>query len=171
MTEEVLRTTTWEPIAESHRMELVRSADEPPAELVTAVFALVTDRSGRVLLVHVDESERGWDVPGGHLDAGETPAAAAARSLAEEAGLRVVEDQLSVVGWTRTRFDGPCPVGWTYPYPDSYMVFYGAQLDADGAETAPPAGAEATKARWLTPAEVDELVDHPEWLLLLRGAA
>ncbi|MFF0588463.1 NUDIX domain-containing protein [Streptomyces sp. NPDC003781] len=61
---------------------------------------VVTTTDGRVLLI-----ERGWDphkgkwaLPGGHVDPGETSRAAAARELAEEAGLYATEAELDQVG-------------------------------------------------------------------------
>lgn len=57
------------------------------------VGVLVVDRRGRVLLQERDERavidpER-WGLPGGHVDEGESFAAAARRELAEETGIDV----------------------------------------------------------------------------------
>ncbi|MFC8565473.1 NUDIX domain-containing protein [Streptomyces sp. NPDC057245] len=61
---------------------------------------VVTTTDGYVLLI-----ERGWDphagqwaLPGGHVDPGETSRTAAARELAEEAGVYAVPEELSQVG-------------------------------------------------------------------------
>jgi mutator protein MutT len=58
-------------------------------EIVTA--ALV--REGRVLLVHRSRNRRAypdvWDLPGGHIDAGETELAALAREMHEELGVQI----------------------------------------------------------------------------------
>ena len=58
-------------------------------EIVTA--ALVRD--GRVLIVHRNPSRHVhpdvWDLPGGHIDAGETELAALARELDEELGVQI----------------------------------------------------------------------------------
>lgn len=66
---------------------------------------VVTTTSGDVLLI-----KRGWDpfagmwaLPGGHVDRGETSRVAAARELAEEAGVYASPDELAPVGW----FDAP----------------------------------------------------------------
>ena len=40
---------------------------------------------GRVLFV--EHPERGWEIPGGHLEPGETPGQAMLRELKEETGL------------------------------------------------------------------------------------
>lgn len=62
--------------------------------------AVVTTTDGHVLLI-----ERGWDphkgawaLPGGHVDPGETSRVAAARELAEEAGVHAEPDELAPVG-------------------------------------------------------------------------
>lgn len=61
---------------------------------------VVTTTDGHVLLI-----ERGWDpfkgqwaLPGGHVDPGETSRAAAARELAEEAGVYARPDELTQIG-------------------------------------------------------------------------
>ncbi|MFB7647148.1 NUDIX domain-containing protein [Streptomyces sp. NPDC056084] len=61
---------------------------------------VVTTTDGQVLLI-----ERGWDpfrgqwaLPGGHVDPGETSRTAAARELAEEAGVYAAPEELAQVG-------------------------------------------------------------------------
>ena len=60
--------------------------------------ALVASTTGELLLTQV--GSRGWDVPGGHLEPGESPLQAATRKLVEEAGL---VGQLSRAGAGRVR--------------------------------------------------------------------
>lgn len=56
-----------------------------------AVAALV--REGRVLLVHRSPNRRAypgvWDLPGGHIETGETELAALAREMHEELGVHI----------------------------------------------------------------------------------
>lgn len=57
------------------------------AELAACVFAF--DPAGRVLLVRSRDRLDTWEPPGGVVEAGEDPAAAAWREVLEETGLRV----------------------------------------------------------------------------------
>jgi len=62
--------------------------------------AVVVERDGKVLLTRrVNDPQRGlWTVPGGFVDAGEDPRAAAARECEEETGLKVeVTELLDVI--------------------------------------------------------------------------
>ncbi|GAA2218889.1 NUDIX domain-containing protein [Streptomyces indiaensis] len=66
---------------------------------------VVTRTDGYVLLIERrwDPFEGQWALPGGHVDAGETSRAAAARELAEEAGVYAAPEELTQVG----TFDEP----------------------------------------------------------------
>ena len=61
---------------------------------VVAAAALV--REGQVLLVHRGPNRRAypgvWDLPGGHVEAGETELTALAREMHEELGVRIATD-------------------------------------------------------------------------------
>lgn len=68
-----------------------------------AARVLLVDPAGRALLLLGSDPARPgtswWFTPGGGLDAGETPAQAAARELFEEVGLRVDPDALGEPYW------------------------------------------------------------------------
>ena len=57
------------------------------ARVATGAANVVTDRAGRVLLVHHTYGPLNWELPGGLGEANETPAENAARELREETGL------------------------------------------------------------------------------------
>ena len=90
-------------------------------EIVTA--ALVRD--GRVLLVHRSPNRRAypdvWDLPGGHIEPGETELAALTREMHEELGVRIetgsaihlcrldagcAEDPVRISAWLVGRWEG-----------------------------------------------------------------
>lgn len=61
-----------------------------PRPLIEAGVAIVRDQAGRVLLAERQAFQLSpgfWELPGGKIEDGETPAQAAARELAEEVGL------------------------------------------------------------------------------------
>ena len=62
---------------------------DPSASFATprvAAGALFFDDQGRVLLVHPTYKDT-WDIPGGYVERGESPAAACRRELKEELGI------------------------------------------------------------------------------------
>jgi 8-oxo-dGTP diphosphatase len=103
----------------------VLSASLPPPELTATALVLAFDRGQ---LLHTRLAARGWDIVGGHIEPGESPEAAARREAYEEAGARLRE--LHVLGYQRLRLLGPRPAWYRYVYPDSYQVFYWAQIEA-----------------------------------------
>lgn len=85
------------------------------------MVAAVLVRDGRVLLCHRSAHRRWhpgvWDLPGGHVEAGETPAGALVRELQEELGIlvdepagpelaRVVASSFDMRVWLVTAWDG-----------------------------------------------------------------
>jgi 8-oxo-dGTP diphosphatase len=70
-----------------------------------AAGALFVDDQDRILLVHKTYGN-GWDIPGGYVDAGESPAAACQRELAEELGLDRQPVRLLAVDWAPNDREG-----------------------------------------------------------------
>ena len=59
----------------------------------------------RVLLVHKTYGN-GWDIPGGYVDKGESPAAACERELREELSIQRKPRQLLVIDWAPNPEEG-----------------------------------------------------------------
>ena len=63
-----------------------------------AAGVLFRDTAGRVLLVNPTYKD-GWEIPGGYVETGESPRAAAAREVREELGIDVNLSTMIVVDW------------------------------------------------------------------------
>lgn len=106
------------------------------------VYALVALWHGdRVLMVYEREREC-WELPGGGIEPGESPRAAAVRELWEETGQRVSEEALRFVGHTRTALGA------------GQRVLYGAVFTARTAEPSPfTPNSEVSAVHWRAGAE------------------
>ncbi len=138
-------------------------ATEPTPETIRyTADVVVTTTDGRVLLI-----ERGWDphkgswaLPGGHVDQGETSRAAAARELAEEAGVYAHEQELVQLGvWDAPDRD---PRGRYVTVAYHLTVLPGTIVEA---------GDDATRAEWWPLADLPEIAfDHAEIIAAVRDA-
>ena len=129
----------------------------PLPDLLVAAIALVRER--RVLMV----TARGRDVhymPGGKIDAGETPAHAAAREAYEEVALELDPDALVELFEVVTQAHGE---------PDGRLVrmrVFQAETDA-----APVASAEVGALHWVTSADADRCPPAGAEVLRLLAAS
>lgn len=146
----VERDISW--IPQPNESALILTTILPPLETIATAFVLAFSGEEIVMSQLVD---RGWDIPGGHVEAGESAEEAARRELYEETGARV--GALQLLGYQRLRLLGPKPTAYAYPYPDSYQVFYTGPVTAleDFASTDETYGrglfvpAEARKLDWI----------------------
>ena len=97
---------------------------------------LATDADGRILVVRTTYLGPGWSLPGGRVEHGETPHAAAARETREETGLEVQVDRLLLVDARKGR--------------DVSFVFAGHLV---GGEMEPQLG-EISEVGWLERGEI-----------------
>jgi ADP-ribose pyrophosphatase YjhB (NUDIX family) len=65
---------------------------------LVAAGALFVDAAERVLIVE-PTYKKSWEIPGGHVEAGETPQEGCVRELREELGLDLAPGALLVVDW------------------------------------------------------------------------
>ena len=70
----------------------------PLATPRVAAGALFHDDAGRVLLVKPTYKD-GWDIPGGYVEPGESPARACFREVHEELGVEIPTGRLLVIDW------------------------------------------------------------------------
>ena len=90
-----------------------------------AAGVLFTDYDGRVLLVQPSYKPT-WEIPGGVVEAGESPRAAARREVTEELGIDPAIGTLLIVDWV-----SPAP-----PRTDGLVLIYdGGTLDAGEARS------------------------------------
>jgi 8-oxo-dGTP pyrophosphatase MutT (NUDIX family) len=101
-------------------VETIASDEIAPVDLITTAFVIPLFADGSVLLAH--NVKRGLEVPGGHLEPGETAEQAAIRELLEEAGATV--KSLVPIGYQKLVSGGTVLEGWKYPHPISYQQFY-----------------------------------------------
>jgi ADP-ribose pyrophosphatase YjhB (NUDIX family) len=110
-----------------------------------AAGALIRDTQGRILLVRPTYKD-GWDIPGGYVEPGESPAAACRRELREELGLDRHPGRLLLVDWA--------------PHPDEgdklLFVFDGGTLS--NTSEAKPDGTEVAEARFVASVEIASLM-------------
>lgn len=107
----------WLPIP--NEIALILDNELPPTHLITSAFALAFQ--GRSILM-TNLNSRGWDIPGGHLEPGESPEEAVRREVVEETGVQLAD--LRFFGYQHIRLLAPCPSNYRHPYPDSYQTFF-----------------------------------------------
>jgi len=114
-------------------------------------------RDGRVLLGRrAQEPFRGWwDIPGGFMEAGETPEEALAREVAEETGLQVKRVDL-LLALPDTYGEGGAPTLNLH-----YLVEVG--------KGEPKPQSDVTELRWFSPGELPEQIAFENGLLALEA--
>ncbi|WP_219471078.1 NUDIX hydrolase [Nonomuraea rhizosphaerae] len=165
--DQIIATTAVPWIPAAHRLEVTLSSRLPTEGVITSAFAIVLDDTDRMLLTCVDRVGRGWDIPGGHVEPGESPVDTAVRELAEETGLALRPDDLSLFAWLRIVLTEPAPADYRYPSLTN-LVMFTARLGTPGPAVRPPEGSESTLADWLTPPEVESRCAGNAWLIAYR---
>ena len=99
----------------------------PDQDKVTAVFGIPLHPDGLVMT----KNHRGWELPGGHRESGETLKETLAREILEEAGIVEFKESENPIGYLEITDDAPKinkATGVEYPNP-SYIIFYAVWTD------------------------------------------
>jgi 8-oxo-dGTP pyrophosphatase MutT (NUDIX family) len=108
-----------------NQVEFIADSSPAPLELTSTAFLMPFVLGKRV--VFANNSRRGLEVPGGHVEVGETLEQAAKRECLEETGCHVT--MVVPIGYLRMTSEGEVPEDWKYPHPVSYQQFYAGFVD------------------------------------------
>lgn len=125
----------------------------PPVKLCASAYAIVL-KNKALLQTELREGERPTkllDIPGGHIDLGESPEDTVVRETFEETGVRVKVDRL--VGYMEVTITSKKSENYRYPYPTSYMLFYFCEVVE---ETQFDGNDETHGKVWLSPVDFDK---------------
>lgn len=77
----------WKRLPSRLRLKIIRATQK---KFTASVAVIITNPSGKVLLLeHLLRPGSGWGIPGGFIEHGEQPAAAAQREIREETGIEL----------------------------------------------------------------------------------
>ena len=129
-----------------------------PEKPRVAVGAVVI-HAGRVLLVQRGQppAEGFWAIPGGSVELGETLQSAAEREIREETGI-IIRARNPVYTFDLIEKDDQGRVRFHYVIVDLQAEYVGGRLRP---------GTDARRARWVAPAQFDDLKVSPQTRMLL----
>lgn len=130
--------------------------------LTSAVAAIITDSSGRVLLCQQKQGHRLWGLPGGKIRHDESPVRAVVRDVREETGLEIRPVEL--VGIYHLTGDG-CGEG----LPDVLMHVFRVEIQSGEALVNSPGWIR--RLTWAYPAELPEPLTATTRIAVMDAAA
>ena len=111
-------------------------------------------KDGLILLIR--SSKRGWELPGGTVEQGETITEALKREIFEESGIRTVPEHMTGVYQNLSMKDGYGPLEGMKLPPIINFAFICRYVSGE-----PTVSEESEDVRWVTPEEAVHLVTHP----------
>lgn len=110
--------------------EFFISGNLPPAPLCSAVFCIAMHKDKFVLT----RNHRGWELPGGHIEKGETVEDALRREALEEGGVTI--DRFELFGYRKyiAKEKITNGRGFVYPFPISYNPHFIAISESEPCE-------------------------------------
>jgi ADP-ribose pyrophosphatase YjhB (NUDIX family) len=123
---EVLQTfdnVKW--LSTEHTFNLVSTTELPDLPKTQSVFMMAFEDEN-ILLANVHG--KGWDIPGGHIEGGETPEEAIVRIMFEETGASLLVSGL--LGYVEITLHGDKPTSYPYAYPTTYMPIYWGMVNS-----------------------------------------
>lgn len=109
-----------------NKIELVLSSMANPIEKTATAFDAPLVDGGIVFTQNLRRSGMRMEIPGGHIEDGETAEAAAIREMMEETGCKV--EIIRTLGYIRMTSEGAAPEGWRYAHPISYQQIFIARV-------------------------------------------
>ncbi len=130
----------------------LEGANAYPGQPRVAVGAVVI-HADRVLLVQRGQppAEGFWAIPGGSVELGETLQSAAEREIKEETGI-IIQAREPIYTFDMIEKDAQGRIRFHYVIIDLHAEYVGGHLRP---------GTDARQARWVTPAELDNLKVNP----------
>lgn len=147
----IISTGVWD---ENISWEFIVTKELPDLNLCTAVCCIVTFDS-KFLIV---KNKRGWELPAGHIETGETLTQAIQREVLEETNAKIYEPVF--FGYkrltTKERVAKQGQDNTFYPFPYSYLVFYFAEAKEILAQ---PLAQDIEEVGLVTYSQAKELLD------------
>lgn len=114
---------------QNNTVEVYLSDELPDTSLCTAAYAFVfkDDKLLQTELREGERPERRLDIPGGHIDEGESPEMTVIRETFEETGVHVKNPKL--LGYIKITTHTLKPENSRYPYPTGYMLYYSCDFE------------------------------------------
>jgi 8-oxo-dGTP diphosphatase len=103
------------------------------------------------------KNSRGWDIPGGHLEANETPEMAAIREAYEETGAVIAELQL--IGYLELTKHQDVPANDSYPTCSCIAIYATRRVEHD--TSVDLSRFESSECRWIPQAKLPDY--HHNW--------